>query len=250
MFTKAIDLDPTNHVLYSNRSGALHGIHQMEEALADAERCIAIAPNWSKGHIRRAAALQGLQRFDDALREYMCAYNYNTANSEYVARKIEIDKEKLQFPDRSTVHAAAPVYRYVVPEPAAPLPPPELSGYLLKPRESGIGASKRWFILQGTTLKWYANKKVLNESRRCIDLAGAEIFSIKGAEFRISGPSLFKGMTLRADSIPEREQWVTALRLAIAMANILPPKEEVAKVEPLRSPLDQWVQPDPNVMMQ
>ncbi|KAG9127154.1 Hsp90 cochaperone, partial [Ceratobasidium sp. 392] len=37
LFTKAIALDPSNHVLYSNRSAAKAGKKLWDEALADAE---------------------------------------------------------------------------------------------------------------------------------------------------------------------------------------------------------------------
>lgn len=38
LFTKAIALDPSNHVLYSNRSAALAGKRQWNDALADAQK--------------------------------------------------------------------------------------------------------------------------------------------------------------------------------------------------------------------
>ena len=37
LFTQAIEIDPSNHVLYSNRSAAYAGKHQYTEALQDAE---------------------------------------------------------------------------------------------------------------------------------------------------------------------------------------------------------------------
>jgi tetratricopeptide (TPR) repeat protein len=45
-FTMAIRMDKTNHVLFSNRSGAHCGCGKYEEALADAERCVKMAPKW------------------------------------------------------------------------------------------------------------------------------------------------------------------------------------------------------------
>ncbi|KAI3918318.1 hypothetical protein MKX01_041638 [Papaver californicum] len=69
-FTQAIELAPTNHVLYSNRSAAYASLHQYAEALTDAEKTVEIKPDWSKGYSRLGAALIGLGNFDDAISAY------------------------------------------------------------------------------------------------------------------------------------------------------------------------------------
>ncbi|KAJ1308927.1 hypothetical protein OPQ81_004612 [Rhizoctonia solani] len=70
LFTKAIALDPSNHVLYSNRSAAKAGKKLWLEALEDAEQCIKINPTWSKGFARKGAALHGAQRWEEAIAAY------------------------------------------------------------------------------------------------------------------------------------------------------------------------------------
>ncbi|KAF8211560.1 activator of Hsp70 and Hsp90 chaperone [Mycena galopus ATCC 62051] len=70
LFTQAIALDPTNHVLFSNRSAAHSGKKQWEDALTDAEQCIVVNPSWSKGFARKGAALHGARRYDDAIVAY------------------------------------------------------------------------------------------------------------------------------------------------------------------------------------
>ena len=47
-FSKAIDLDPSNHVLFSNRSAAYSSLRDYEKALQDADKAINISPNWAK----------------------------------------------------------------------------------------------------------------------------------------------------------------------------------------------------------
>lgn len=69
-FSKAIELAPTNHVLYSNRSAAYAGLGEYEAALKDADKTIELNPTWPRGHGRRATALHFLQRYSEAYVEY------------------------------------------------------------------------------------------------------------------------------------------------------------------------------------
>ena len=58
-FTQAIEIEPTNHVLYSNRSGAYASMKSFDKALEDADKTTQIKPDWAKGWGRRGAALHG-----------------------------------------------------------------------------------------------------------------------------------------------------------------------------------------------
>ncbi|KAJ3836336.1 activator of Hsp70 and Hsp90 chaperone [Lentinula raphanica] len=70
LFSQAIALDGSNHVLYSNRSAAHAGKKEWAAALKDAEKCIEINPKWSKGYARKGAALHGSKSFDEAIAAY------------------------------------------------------------------------------------------------------------------------------------------------------------------------------------
>ncbi|CAL1702063.1 unnamed protein product [Somion occarium] len=70
LFSKAIDLEPENFVLWSNRSAAKAAKKQYSAALEDAEKCISVNPSWSKGYARKGAALHGLRRYDEAIDAY------------------------------------------------------------------------------------------------------------------------------------------------------------------------------------
>ena len=58
-FSKAIEIEPSNHVLYSNRSGAYASKKEFSQALEDANKTTEIKPDWAKGWGRKGAALHG-----------------------------------------------------------------------------------------------------------------------------------------------------------------------------------------------
>ena len=47
-YTEAITLDPTNHVLYTNRSTAFAKIQQFQKSLLDARKARELNPKWAK----------------------------------------------------------------------------------------------------------------------------------------------------------------------------------------------------------
>lgn len=57
LYTEGIENEPTNAILYSNRSAAYLNLEDYEKARRDADMCIELDPKWSKvSHIttRRA----------------------------------------------------------------------------------------------------------------------------------------------------------------------------------------------------
>ncbi|KAI1445892.1 hypothetical protein F5Y02DRAFT_417502 [Annulohypoxylon stygium] len=58
-FTKAISIDSSNHVLFSNRSAAYASKKDWDNALKDAEQTTTIKPDWPRGWGRKGAALHG-----------------------------------------------------------------------------------------------------------------------------------------------------------------------------------------------
>ncbi|KAJ0962077.1 hypothetical protein J5N97_029905 [Dioscorea zingiberensis] len=69
-FTTAIELSPTNHVLFSNRSAAYASLGRFADALSDALKTVELKPDWSKGYSRLGAANVGLGSFNDAIAAY------------------------------------------------------------------------------------------------------------------------------------------------------------------------------------
>ncbi|KAI9341752.1 activator of Hsp70 and Hsp90 chaperone [Obelidium mucronatum] len=80
-FTAAIAKDPSNHVLYSNRSASYASTQNYTKALLDAEETVKINPSWAKGYSRKGAALHGLGEYDEAIEAYKAGLEIEPANA-------------------------------------------------------------------------------------------------------------------------------------------------------------------------
>jgi len=81
LYTQAIEIDPDNHVLYSNRSAAYMKTDSKSKALKDAERCVELAPEWTKGYNRLGVAQQSLKRFDAAMDSFKKGLQLEPSNT-------------------------------------------------------------------------------------------------------------------------------------------------------------------------
>ena len=49
-YGQAIAENPSDHTIYGNRSASYHNMKKFDLALQDAEKCISIKADWSKGY--------------------------------------------------------------------------------------------------------------------------------------------------------------------------------------------------------
>jgi tetratricopeptide (TPR) repeat protein len=70
LYSEAINLDPTNHLFYSNRAACYVKQSNWKGALADAQKCVEIDPTFGKGYLRLGNALHALKRVEDAINAY------------------------------------------------------------------------------------------------------------------------------------------------------------------------------------
>ncbi|GAB5373439.1 hypothetical protein AAMO2058_001751800 [Amorphochlora amoebiformis] len=70
LFTEAIKEDAKDHALYSNRAATHYQMQSYQEALADANKCIELKPNWHKGYLRQGMAYEKLLQFPEAKKSY------------------------------------------------------------------------------------------------------------------------------------------------------------------------------------
>lgn len=84
-YTNGLSVDPSHHLLLSNRSAAYLARGEKSRALADARGCVGAAPGFAKGHSRLAAALWSLERWKEAGEAYGAALEIEPSNA--VARQ-------------------------------------------------------------------------------------------------------------------------------------------------------------------
>jgi hypothetical protein len=76
-YSRAIDLDPTNPIYFSNRAMCHSRLGDHAKALEDAEKVIQLKPEWAKGYYRKAAALVGLSKYILAEEAFLDGLRYS-----------------------------------------------------------------------------------------------------------------------------------------------------------------------------
>lgn len=100
-FTAAIELDPTDHVFFSNRSGSYAGLNKFKEALADADECIKLQPDWAKGYSRKGLAAFSLGDHEGSKAAYKAGLKVDPNNAAL--------KQGLEQVEAASVQAANPM---------------------------------------------------------------------------------------------------------------------------------------------
>ncbi|CAH2266444.1 jg24409 [Pararge aegeria aegeria] len=92
-YSTAIELDPQNHVLYSNRSAAHAKAGSYSSALDDANKTVLLNPTWSKGYSRKGSALAYLGRYDEAIATYEKGLELEPGNQQLASGLAEVRKQ-------------------------------------------------------------------------------------------------------------------------------------------------------------
>jgi len=67
LYTRSLELNPNEHRCYSNRCAAYCTLkNNLDQALADAEKCVELMPSWAKGYLRVCEALKLMKRAGEA----------------------------------------------------------------------------------------------------------------------------------------------------------------------------------------
>jgi len=65
-YTYATEIEPRNHLLFSNRATAYYTMQKYDKSLRDSERAIALNSSWWKGHYKKIECLTQLGRHEEA----------------------------------------------------------------------------------------------------------------------------------------------------------------------------------------
>jgi len=99
LYSQAINADPSNHILFGNRSATRLPQNKCTEALADAEEAIKIDPSWVKGYYRRGMAQIELKLWREAAETFTAAVEKQPKNPELQSRLNQV-RSKMQKSDR------------------------------------------------------------------------------------------------------------------------------------------------------
>lgn len=91
-YTEAINLDPNDHVFFSNRSAAYLSKGDAASALSDGQRCVELKKDWAKGYSRKGAALHALRRYEDAVQAYKAGLEVAPTDAGLVSGLKEVEK--------------------------------------------------------------------------------------------------------------------------------------------------------------
>lgn len=97
VFTLAISADPSNAVLYSNRSAAYASLKQWSEAVEDAKKTTELRPEWGKGWSRLGSALQGQGKMKEAHEAFAKGLETDPSNSQ-MQKGLETTKLAMNAP--------------------------------------------------------------------------------------------------------------------------------------------------------
>ena len=90
-YTKSIEIDPNDPILYSNRSAMHLNLNEFDQALADAEKAISLKPEYAKAYLRKGKALEGLEKFDEALKTYKLGLEKDNGNTQLLQASQELE---------------------------------------------------------------------------------------------------------------------------------------------------------------
>jgi len=93
-YSQAIQLEPNDHVLYSNRSGCYINTNKPHLALQDANKCISLNPSWWKGYHKKGLAEFALNKLDEALESYKKGLEYDNNNQTIKSSIIEVEQRQ------------------------------------------------------------------------------------------------------------------------------------------------------------
>uniref|UniRef100_A0A7S2V200 Uncharacterized protein n=1 Tax=Fibrocapsa japonica TaxID=94617 RepID=A0A7S2V200_9STRA len=92
LYSQAIEIDPSNHAYWSNRSASYAGLGQYEQAAEDGMQCIRVNKQFIKGYFRAATAQQNLGQNDAALQTVKAGLAIDSSNADLKRMQKELEE--------------------------------------------------------------------------------------------------------------------------------------------------------------
>eukprot|EP00301_Raphidiophrys_heterophryoidea_P002314 c11078_g1_i2.p1 GENE.c11078_g1_i2~~c11078_g1_i2.p1 ORF type:complete len:326 (-),score=99.67 c11078_g1_i2:59-1036(-) len=94
LYSQALNLDPTNAVLYANRAQAHANLGDHNNAVVDAQAAVTHDPAYSKGHFRLGTALTKVGRVKEAISAFVRGRDVDPENKEFTAQIEKLSKNQ------------------------------------------------------------------------------------------------------------------------------------------------------------
>ncbi|KAI7844809.1 hypothetical protein COHA_001689 [Chlorella ohadii] len=116
LYSKAIEADPTNAVLYGNRAFAAIRLEEFGSAIADATKALELDAKYAKAYYRRGDASYALGHFKDAVRDFRAAIRLAPSDPDLRRKLAEAEKElkRLAFEKALALPDEKPVSEQIV----------------------------------------------------------------------------------------------------------------------------------------
>jgi heat shock protein 1/8 len=104
-FSRGLELEPSNHVFYSNRSASHLSLGNIAASIADAKDCIRVNSGWAKGYTRLGTALFRNKEYDAAIQAYKQGLKIEPANAQ-MKQSLAAAEEQIKAAKRAEIEAA------------------------------------------------------------------------------------------------------------------------------------------------
>ncbi len=102
-YSKAIELDANDPILYSNRSAMYYNLNYFDNAILDAEMAITLRPTYAKAYLRKCNALEGLKKYKEALDSYEAGLKQDPDNEQLIEAQKKL-KELMEKPNDNIIN--------------------------------------------------------------------------------------------------------------------------------------------------
>mmetsp|Transcript_81113 Transcript_81113/g.173497 ORF Transcript_81113/g.173497 Transcript_81113/m.173497 type:complete len:523 (-) Transcript_81113:360-1928(-) len=104
-YSECIELEPEDHIHWSNRSAAHKQLAKFEEALADATKCTELSPEFAKGWARVGVANLALERLDEAEAAFEQGLSLEAENDACLDGLGDVKKARARSPEEQAFDA-------------------------------------------------------------------------------------------------------------------------------------------------